>query len=92
MQLFRYAAFSASFPLAVIGSCLPAGPTSGECLIGGLRSMLSHDASISQNRSSVLRWSDFHAPTPGAIVNVATEDDVSATVSSCIHAAVVDQC
>ena len=46
--------------------------------------MLSRDASISQNRSSVLRWSEFHAPTPGAIVNVATEDDVSATVSSCI--------
>ena len=84
MQLFRYAAFSALFSIAVIGSCNPARPTPEKCTIGGLRSMLSRDASISQNRSSVLRWSEFHAPTPGAIVNVATEDDVSATVSSCI--------
>ncbi|KAL8961728.1 MAG: hypothetical protein Q9193_001761 [Seirophora villosa] len=51
--------------------------------VSNLHLPLSENASISQNRSSFPRWSEYHAPTPGAIVNVATEDDVVATVKYC---------
>ena len=50
--------------------------------IAGLEPLLSHNASISYNASTDPRWSQYHAPTPGAIVNVATERDVVATVSN----------
>ena len=46
----------------------------------GLRSLLSRNASISHNASTVPRWSDFDAPKPRTIVNVATEHDVLVTV------------
>ena len=46
----------------------------------GLRPLLSKNASISHNASTVLRWSEFGAPSPKVIVNVATEHDVLATV------------
>lgn len=50
-----------------------------------LRPILSKSASIiisSEPGFAVLssRWSDHTAPQPGALVNVATEDDVAATV------------
>ena len=55
---------------------------SGNRSIAGLKPLLSHNASISYNASTDPRWSQYHAPTPGAIVNVATERDVVATVSN----------
>lgn len=43
---------------------------------------LSSAATISHNVSTVPRWSEFKAPSPGTIVNVATEQDVAVTVCS----------
>lgn len=50
-----------------------------------LRPQLSKGASINISTEpgfEILssRWSDLSAPQPGALVNVATEDDVAATV------------
>ena len=55
-----------------------------------LQSVLSGAASVclrdSPEFSSVaLRWSEFAAPQPGAIVNVQTEEDVQRTVSQKIQ-------
>ncbi|TVY65609.1 FAD-linked oxidoreductase azaL [Lachnellula suecica] len=50
----------------------------------GLKLLLSPGATISNNGSSAPRWSDFDAPTPGAVVTVATEQDVLRTVQYCI--------
>jgi hypothetical protein len=47
-------------------------------------SLLSSGATISHNISTAPRWSQFDAPSPGAIVNVATEQDVVATVKYCV--------
>ena len=41
---------------------------------------LSKGASIVHTSSSVPRWSDYKAPDPGTVVNVATEGDVQITV------------
>lgn len=55
------------------------------CLdLSGLQQQLSDGATITGPRSATdppLRWSQFHEPTPGAIVSVATEGDVAVTVS-----------
>jgi hypothetical protein len=55
----------------------------GHALGGGvnltsLQPFLSPNASIAY--SAVPRWSDYPAPHPGAVVNVATEEDVLVTV------------
>lgn len=42
----------------------------------GVTTLLSPKASVSYNISSAPRWSQFDGPQPGAIVNVATEEDV----------------
>lgn len=56
-------------------------PASGdEGTYAPLKQSLSKTASISFNSSSDPRWSDYHAPVPIAIVNVATEQDVALTV------------
>ena len=65
-----------------IGSYISTGPADGMASITGLRPLLSQGASISYNRSTAQRWSDFHAPEPGAIINIATENDVAVTVST----------
>ena len=44
--------------------------------------LLSPHASIDYTAAGVIRWSEFDAPTPGIVVNVATEHDVLVTVSS----------
>jgi hypothetical protein len=44
----------------------------------GLQSLLSTNATITHN--GTVRWSEFNAPTPGTVVNVATEKDVQVTV------------
>jgi len=46
----------------------------------GLRAVLSSAATISHQVASAPRWSEYHAPQPGTIVNVATERDVQAAV------------
>lgn len=48
--------------------------------VTNLKQRLSPEASISFNASSDPRWSQFNAPSPRAIVNVATERDVVVTV------------
>lgn len=45
-----------------------------------LQSLLSHNASIAYNTTGAPRWSEFDAPSPGFVVNVATENDVQVTV------------
>jgi hypothetical protein len=46
-----------------------------------LRSQLSPDASVSWTTSIAPRWSDYDAPKPTAIINVAVEKDVQTTVT-----------
>ncbi|ESZ99284.1 hypothetical protein SBOR_0325 [Sclerotinia borealis F-4128] len=50
----------------------------------GLKLLLSPQATIVDTTSGAPRWSDFDAPTPGAVVNVASENDVLVTVQYCI--------
>ena len=56
----------------------------------GLGPKLSKQASIVHTSSAIPRWSDYEAPDPGTVVNVATENDVLVTVRtvtpfSCCH-------
>ena len=53
--------------------------TAGSLNLEGLSPLLSSAATISPG-NNLPRWSDYDKPTPGAIVNVATEDDVAVTV------------
>ena len=45
-----------------------------------LRPLLSPNASISQSTAGAPRWSEYNAPNPKIVVNVATEQDVQVTV------------
>lgn len=56
--------------------------TCGEqCQIDSLLGLkLSKQASIVHSSSAAPRWSDFKAPDPGTVINVATENDVLLTV------------
>lgn len=54
--------------------------------IHSLRESLSPEASINLRsneafKDNAARWSDYRAPQPGAVVNVATESDIEKTVS-----------
>ncbi|TGO55564.1 hypothetical protein BCON_0090g00070 [Botryotinia convoluta] len=49
-----------------------------------LGQLLSKSASISHSPTAAPRWSDFKAPMPGTVVNVATANDVLETVKYCI--------
>lgn len=49
--------------------------------LANLRTQLSPNASISWSTSDAPRWSDYDAPQPIAIINVAAEKDVQITVS-----------
>jgi hypothetical protein len=51
-------------------------------ILHDLPPLLSPDASVTANVSSVPRWSDYHAPRPAYIVNVVEEQDVATTVGS----------
>ena len=44
--------------------------------------ILSPQASIVHTSLAIPRWSDYDAPDPGTVVNVATELDVQQTVRS----------
>ena len=54
----------------------------GICVAQRLGPLLSKGASINTSHLSSVapRWSEFHAPRPGTVVNVATEKDVLTTV------------
>ncbi|OTB08086.1 hypothetical protein M426DRAFT_71296 [Hypoxylon sp. CI-4A] len=45
-----------------------------------LEKLLSSGATVSTDASTAERWSEFNAPDPGTVVNVATEEDVQITV------------
>ncbi|KAI9885710.1 MAG: hypothetical protein M1823_002475 [Watsoniomyces obsoletus] len=46
---------------------------------------LSPEASIVHDTSAAPRWSDYFAPSPGTMINVAEETDVEETVKYCIE-------
>lgn len=46
-----------------------------------LRGILSKGVTISHSLADAPRWSEYHEPTPGTIINVATERDVQTVVS-----------
>ena len=48
-----------------------------------LGAFLSPFASVSTNLSLAPRWSDYHAPRAGVLVNVATDTDVAETIRFC---------
>ena len=52
----------------------------GLCINQRLGPKLSNGTSIVHDISAAPRWSEFHAPQPGTVVNVATEEDVLTTV------------
>ena len=49
-----------------------------------LRPHLSSKASIVHFSSAAPRWSDYHAPEPGTVVNVFEENDVLETVKKSV--------
>ena len=70
------------FPVLVALVYLPVAlSTASHLNTTNLAKLLSKNASIVYDISSVPRWSEFDAPSPGTIVNVATEHDVLVTVS-----------
>ncbi|KAL9121092.1 MAG: hypothetical protein Q9187_002353 [Circinaria calcarea] len=77
-MLFSFIIVSLLFPFhTVLGAAIDA-------VLGSLGPLLSKNASIVHSTSEAPRWSDFDAPTPGTVVNVATERDVLITVQYCI--------
>lgn len=49
-----------------------------------LRPRLSSKASIVPFSSAAPRWSDYHAPEPGTVVNIFEENDVLETVKKSV--------
>ncbi|KAL9585403.1 MAG: hypothetical protein Q9212_001556 [Teloschistes hypoglaucus] len=49
-----------------------------------LHGILSKGATISHSLADAPRWSEYHEPTPGTIINVATERDVQTVVRFCV--------
>ncbi len=79
--------FAVVFLALVSANTLPAFPINSTCdqqcqIDKGLGPELSKHASIVHTTSAVPRWSDFDAPNPGTVVNVASEHDVLLTVST----------
>lgn len=58
----------------------PQPPSSPRAFDKCLRDGLSKRASIVLSSSAAPRWSEFEAPMPGTVVNVATEKDVEVAV------------
>ncbi|KAJ3540529.1 hypothetical protein NM208_g5025 [Fusarium decemcellulare] len=58
-------------------------PSEPPNIVEDLGSVLSEGASVTTNISSAPRWSDYHVPRPGYIVQVAEEEDVAKTVEYC---------
>ena len=76
----------AFFLLSLVSAItLPTSPANSTCnqqchIDKILGPELSQHASIVHTTSAVPRWSDFDAPNPGTVVNVASEHDVLLTV------------
>lgn len=76
-------------PSLVSAVVLPTSPANSTCnqqcqIDKNLGPELSRHASIVHTTSAIPRWSDFDAPNPGTVVNVASEHDVLLTVKYCI--------
>ena len=74
-----------SFVLLISAINLPTSPNTPACdqqcqIDRILGHQLSRQASIVHTSAAIPRWSDFDAPNPGTVVNVATEHDVLMTV------------
>lgn len=83
-SVLNIVALASVSPFVLIsGSATPAVLGPRQFSVDALRPLLSRGANISLVSSTSPRWSEYNAPTPGAIVNVATEQDVVATVSTC---------
>ncbi|CAM1502377.1 Fc.00g043610.m01.CDS01 [Cosmosporella sp. VM-42] len=82
-KTFTYLALALAF--AVLASIQEADATQTSCrnITYDLRPLLSKGASVTTNISAVPRWSDYHAPHPLYMVNVAEELDVAKTVKYC---------
>jgi hypothetical protein len=65
--------------LLSLGTFFLAAVAAGDILTD-LPTILSDRASVTANVLSSPRWSDYQAPHPGYIVNVAEELDVATTV------------
>jgi len=82
MWLVWNTAFFALLVTCAQATCSTAALASRSCVIAtALKPLLSKHAKISFNASTDVRWSEYHAPNPDAIVNIATELDVVATVN-----------
>jgi hypothetical protein len=68
------------FFLSLYFATITVGSTITNLFDQGLKAKLSPNATIVHNTTEAPRWSDFHAPVPGTVINVATEKDVQATV------------
>ncbi|KAF1815935.1 FAD binding domain-containing protein [Eremomyces bilateralis CBS 781.70] len=73
-----------SLPKVFLSSLLllPVIIFAGKCpdLAGDLKQKLSSGVTIESNDPTVTRWSEYGAPKPAFVVNVAAEKDVAATV------------
>jgi hypothetical protein len=66
--------------LGFLSILVPSSTSQVSSLGTQIQTLLSPNATISYNTTEAPRWSEFDAPNPGLIVNVATEKDVQVTV------------
>ena len=66
--------------LAAVPETVSRASCDGLCINQRLGPKLSKGASIVHNTSTAPRWSEYHAPQPGTVINVAAEEDVLTTV------------
>lgn len=64
-----------------VPNIVPRSSCTGECINQQLSPKLSEGATIVRGTFKTPRWSEFHSPQPGTVVNGATETDVLAAVS-----------
>ena len=67
---------------AAVPSLLRRAGCDGQCINQELGPLLSKGATILHNADAASRWSEYHAPMPGTVINVASELDVLITVSA----------
>ena len=72
-----------ALPQSSPAAAAPSATCDQSCQIdNALGKLLSQNASIVHTSVNDPRWSDFDAPNPSTVVNVATEKDVQITVCS----------
>ena len=77
--------YAAATPAVPIPSASAPSPCDEACVSQRLGPKLSKGASIISSLAPAPRWSDFHSPWPGTVVNVATEQDVLTTVTALLR-------